>query len=130
MRVYHRRSQSPRGIGSIPTGNKIFVTIRNVVSVRLCFHRHLSFCSGGCVYPSMHWGRHPPRPLKRMLPILLECILVEFIFLFTTKQYIMQTLPTLCNYGKHDCICSSGVSHTAQWYRNSYSLFDIHCTCH
>ena len=45
-------------------------TVRNVVAARLCFHRRLSFCSGG-VYPSMHWadppdrhpfplGRHPP----------------------------------------------------------------------
>ena len=42
-------------------------TVRNVVAARLCFHRHLSFCSRMCVYPNMHWDRHP---LSRHTPPL------------------------------------------------------------
>ena len=60
------------------------ITVRNVVAERLCFHRRLSFCSQGGVYPSMHWARHPPtprRPLQQMVRILLECILVQYNFL-------------------------------------------------
>ena len=39
-----------------------FITVRNVVAERLCFHRHLSFCSqgGGCVcVADIPLGRHP-----------------------------------------------------------------------
>ena len=94
------------------------ITVRNVVAERLCIHRHLSFCSQGAVsqhalgqttplpsrhpaytgtdssmqHPSMHWGRHPPRPrrsLQRTVRILLECILVKcvlFIVIRTTEK--------------------------------------------
>ena len=32
------------------------ITVRNVVTARLCFHSRLSFCSQGVVYPSRHWA--------------------------------------------------------------------------
>ena len=54
----------------IPLPVKGIFTVRNVVAARLCFHRHLSFCSQEGMYPSMHWadtsqadtplGRQPP----------------------------------------------------------------------
>ena len=36
------------------------VTVRNVVAARLCFHRHLSFCSGGRAWQGegVHGGGH------------------------------------------------------------------------
>ena len=44
-------------------GLRLF-TVRNVVAVRLCFHRRLSFCSrGGGMYHSVHWAdTHLVRP--------------------------------------------------------------------
>ena len=41
--------------------NILFITVRNVVVVRLCFHRHLSFCSQEGVF-------HTPPPLGRHQP--------------------------------------------------------------
>ena len=47
--------------GQVRGDNKInMFTVRNQVAERLCFHRRLSFCLRRGVYPSMHWGRHPP----------------------------------------------------------------------
>ena len=43
--------------------NSSFITIHNVVAARLCFHRHLSFCSQG---EGEGCGRHPmSRPPDR-----------------------------------------------------------------
>ena len=43
---------------------QIIFTVHNVVAERLCFHRRVchSVHGAGGVYPSMHWGRHPPPP--------------------------------------------------------------------
>ena len=64
------------------------------------------FCPGGCLpggvsaqrgvsawgmYPSMHWGRHPP--VDRMTD---RC---KNITLRTVKIPDLSTLPTLCDYG-------------------------------
>ena len=39
-----------------PCYGPFIVTVRNIVAARLCFHRHLGFCS----WREVHWGRHPP----------------------------------------------------------------------
>ena len=47
--------------------NTIF-TVCNEVAARLYFHRHLSFCSQGGMYPSMHWADTPPPRAHTPLP--------------------------------------------------------------
>ena len=43
-------------VNGILNHSQVFVTMRNVVAERLCFHRHLSFCSQGGM-----WQTPPPR---------------------------------------------------------------------
>ena len=46
---------------TLPLGPMFFISARNEVGARLCFHRHLSFCSqGGCLHQCM-LGCHTPR---------------------------------------------------------------------
>ena len=61
----------------------LFITVRNIVAAKLCFHRHLWFCSQGGGRLSQHAlerhlpGQTPPRrPLQRTVRILLQCVLV------------------------------------------------------
>ena len=70
-----------------PPLEAIFITVRNVVAARLCFHRRLSFCSrgGGCIpactgadtpcpqtdTPGTQTGQTPPPPWNAFLSWLI-----------------------------------------------------------
>ena len=62
-----------------------------VMFSQACVKNSVHSGGGGEVYPSMHWGRHPwadtpRRPLQRTVRILLECFLVHFMQIETSKR--------------------------------------------
>ena len=106
-----------------------FITVSKVVAARLYFHRCLSFCSrGGGMYPSMHWGRHPPprRSLQRTVRILLKSILVfqighNFVLLLGRRgrQQHASTVIAGHGFGETDvwrkCVESQTVWHNRRY---------------
>ena len=94
------------------------------------------------VYPSMHWGRHPPsrRLLLRAVRILLECILVNFGITFRIplrwRTYLWEimsmwwlwvpslALKSLCRDTDFSLVISTKLCYSAFcWWQYNYSLF-------